>query len=141
MSKTITLALRAEDAEPILRQAAYNAAKYGAWCDFFTRKTVGIPAGERPQWTAKFLEAKRVVEAFGVEYEATTEPETMGLYYPYVGGKRINRGFFNEIVGGKPDYKNPLPQYRAEIHAEACRQACERVVRRWRQSLELAEAA
>lgn len=144
MPKTITLDLRPDDAEPILRDAAERAARFGAYCDHITRRTVEGPASGnyddcRKQWLARFLAAKRVVEAFGVEIEPTSEPETLTVYYSHIGGRRKLKNIggvrFNVVTGSKPDYKNPYPCYRRDVHAEACRQAASRVVRRWRETL------
>jgi hypothetical protein len=147
---TITLALSPEDAEPILREAAREAALYGAWCDYITRNTVSSPFGYEPSrvsfdearkgWLAKFLRGKRMVEAFGFEYEPTNESETMDVHFPMKNEKRKRHtipGFatFTHVSGGEPDYKNPQPAYRRAVHAEACRQAADRVVRRWRATL------
>jgi hypothetical protein len=66
-------------------------------------------AEEKKEWLARFLAAKRIVEAFGVEYEPTSEAETMTVHFPMKSQK-----------------------YRHGIHAEACRQAAKRVVRTWR---------
>lgn len=143
MAKTITLELRPEDAEPILRQAADDAAKFGAWVDYIDRRTYDSPKGRgetleeaKKRWRGKFLAAKRIVEAFGVDYEPTSEEEALGVYFHYVGGsrklKKIGGIAFNVVTGSRPDFSNPHPQYRKEIHAEACRQAADRVVRRWR---------
>lgn len=154
MSKTITLALRAEDAEPILRHAAKEAAEFGALLDYATRKTTGIRhrgMGEsyddaRRRWHQRFAKAKRMVEAFGVEYEPTSEGEALTVDYRYVGGKTKVKnipgiGPVGWTTGSQPDYDNPYPAFRGEIHTEACRAAADRVVRRWLASLELAKAA
>lgn len=148
--KTITLELRPEDAEPILRQAADDAAKYSALCDHITSKTWNAPgphplADAKKEWLARFLKAKRIVEAFGVEYEQTSEPETLTVHYDYIGGKRTimnlpTIGPVGVTRGSVPDYKNPRPAY-ASWHSEACRHAAERVVRRWRELISAAKAA
>lgn len=84
------------------------------------------------RWQAQFLSAKRIVEAFGVEYEQTSEQETLTLHFDYVGGKRVNRGMFVEVVGSEPDYSHPRPAYRSGVHSYACHAAAERVVRAWK---------
>lgn len=133
----ITITLDASDLEPILRKAAHEAALYGGWVDHVTRRTYNPPQDLKwqPEWKQKYLRAKRIVEAFGVEHEATSEQETLTVHYPHVGGKKINRGFFVEIVGSAPDYKNPIPEYWRGVHANACEAAADRVVRRWRESI------
>lgn len=139
---TINLALRATDAEPILREAARDAAKYSAYLDCITRQTGNSPkssgeslADARKDWQAKFLRAKRIVEAFGVEYEQTSEQETMTVDYPFVGGKTkvmdIAGVKFGMRSGSRPDYANPYPYYWSGVHAEACRHAAARTVRKW----------
>jgi len=149
---TITLALRAEDAEPILRLHAELAARYGAFCDHITRKTVERPNAYTPieearaEWLAKFLQAKRVVESFGLEYEPTSEAETLTVYVPdKVLKSRIVKGVagmsFRLIDKSVPDPKNARPKWRGGVHQEACRHAAERVVRRWRAALAQAAAA
>jgi hypothetical protein len=147
MRTTIMLELRPDDAEPYLREAAEEAAKLGAWVDYLTRKCGNLPCGfdvldeRKKEWRMKFLRAKRIVEAFGVEYEQTSEEETMTVDYPTVGTKykivnlgpplgRVRMG-----SGGSPDFKHPYPSYRSGVHAEACRQAALRVVRRWRETI------
>lgn len=145
MTSKVTLTLQADDAEPILRQAAREAAKYGALCDYITRRTYNPPSNPTPEtvkcWRDLFLAAKRKVEAFGVEYESTSEEETLTLHHPYVGGKRVPLGNtgFHQIVGSKPDYKHPVPCYRGEVHSNACNAAADRVVRAWRQIIEAGE--
>lgn len=134
----VTLELRADDAEPILRKAAYEAAKFGAWCDYITARTYnppGSPAQRKKEWLANFLRAKRIVETFGVEYEPTSEQETLTVGYRYVGGRAENIVGFTVIRGSKPDYSNPVPQYRGEVHSQACHAAADRVVRAWRRTL------
>lgn len=150
MRKTITLELRTEDAEPLLREAAERAAKYGAFLDNFTKRTYMVPRSgpiedAREVWKAKFLKAKRMVEAFGVEYEPTSEGETLTIYIP----DKVLKSHLVKIAGvtlrhidkSEPDFKNPLPCYRGGTHEEACRQAADRVVRRWRAMIEQAKAA
>jgi len=140
MAKTVQIALLADDAEPILRRAAEDAAKYGAWLDYITRKTWDAPGRGaesrekvRREWSNSFRHAKRVVEAFGIEYEPTSESETIAIHYPHmVGGRFENVAGFRMRTGGETDYKRPEAIYRRSVHAEACRQAAKRVVRRWR---------
>ena len=142
--KMVTLTLRAEDAEPILRQAADTAARYGAYLDHITRRTVGSPAlylsktsfdDFRKEWRAKFLAAKRIVEAFGVEHEPTSEAETLTVWIGMKNEKRrplkVAGLAMVEVSGGEHDYDNTRPEYRRDVHAQACRYAADRVVRRW----------
>ena len=143
MTDKVTLTLQVDDAEPILRSAAYDAAKYSALLDYITRKTYDAPDRPTPDvrelWTKRYLAAKRKVEAFGVDYEPTSEEETLTVHYPYVGGKtkrRVVGGLvFNEIVGSKQDFDHPQPAYRREGHSMACIAAAARVVRKWQASL------
>lgn len=151
--KTINITLRTDDAEQILRAAALDAARFSAWVDYVTPKTHEAPfasngqtrAEQKARWKERFLKAKRMVEAFGVEYEMTSEEETLTVTYRWIGGKAIRRTVgnlaFNEIVGSKPDYANPEPCYRRNVHEEACRAAADRVVRRWRAGLAQGRAA
>jgi len=143
-AKTITLDLLAEDAEPILREAAQLAARRSAQLDHITRQTVDAPytvptklEEARAAWRVEFLRAKRMVEAFGVEYEATSEAETMGVYIPDKVLKshlrKVGAFTFRHIDKSVPDPKNARPRYLRGIHYEACAQAADRVVRRWRQ--------
>lgn len=153
MATFIKLTLRSDDAEPILRKAAYEAARNGALSDHMTLKTHDAPTGfnesfihARARWLADFLSAKRIVEAFGVEYEQTSEPETLTVWHDYVGGKRKVRnlpgiGPVATVTGSQPDYRHPRPAYRREVHSHACHAAAERVVRAWRQSLAQAQMA
>jgi hypothetical protein len=137
----ITLELRAADAEPILREAAEHAAMYGAWCDHFTRRTVNAPFGSdnfddrKRLWQERFLRAKRIVAAFGIEYEQTSEEETLTVYVPdkVLKSHIVKAGgiAFRHIDKSVPDPKNAQPAYRKEVHREACRAAADRVVRRW----------
>ena len=81
-----------------------------------------------------------MVEAFGVEYEPTSQDETLTVDYRYVGGTTKVKNFpgigpVGWSTGSKPDYDHPYPSYRGEVHSEACRQAADRVVRRWRETL------
>lgn len=146
---TLSITLRTDDAEPILRQAAYDAAKFGALCDHMTAKTHDAPTGfsesvadARKRWSEQFLRAKRIVEAFGVEYEPTSEAETLTLWHDYVGGKtRKTEMGFRVTEGSQPDYKHPRPAYRREVHTHACHAAADRVVRAWRHSLQQQMAA
>lgn len=156
MAKTITLELRPEDAEPMLRQAADDAAKFGGWCDHITRRTVDMPWASamlgrddfdknKQEWQSRFLQAKRIVEAFGVEYEATSEQETLTTYIP----DKVLKSHLVKVAGmtwrhidkSMPDPKNARPRYAKAVHAEACKQAADRVVRRWREILMMARAA
>lgn len=144
MSNKIALMLLPDDAEPILRKNAYDAAKYGAFVDYITKKTYDAPnrpdAEQRKRWLSEFLAAKRIVEAFGIEYEQTSEQETLTLNFPYVGGKRKLKNVagmaFYEVTGSKPDYAHPQPSYRHEVHSAACIAAANRVVKAWRKTLE-----
>lgn len=144
--KNITLTIRADDAEPILLKAAEDAAKYGAWCDHITIRTYNAPrwrgmklADAKKEWMAKFLQAKRIVESFGIEYEQTSEPETLTIYIP----TKVLKSHIVEIAGLRmrhvdksvPDPKNAVPEYRSDVHAEACRQAAKRAVRKWKETL------
>ena len=143
MKKTVTIDLRVEDAEPILHEAAYEAAKFGAWLDHITRRTYNPPSAltteNRARWQAKFLRAKRIVESFGVDYEPTSEEETLTVYIPMKNETRKLKtvaGFqFTEVSGGEPDYAHPQPQYRRGVHEQACLEAAKRVVRAWRATL------
>lgn len=149
----INIMLRADDAEPILRVAAFDAARYGSLCDYITAKTYGAPwslsgqssAEQKAGWNARFLKAKRMVEAFGVEYEMVSEAETLTVHIPMKNQKRKPRVIagmtFNEVTGGEPDYKNPQPEYRRGVHEDACKAAADRVVRAWRELIRLGRAA
>lgn len=144
--KTITLELRSADAEPILRKAAFDAAKFGAFVDHFTRRMAYAPHGpgtfdeKRKEWQASFLAAKRMVEAFGLSHEQTSEEETLGVYIPdkvlksHV--KTVGAFAFRHIDKSVPDPKNAMPSYKSGIHSDACRAAAERVVRRWHVTLD-----
>lgn len=132
MNPIIMLAIHANDAEPILFEAAKDAARYSAWCDYLTGPHIGnLPCDyrkvpeRRKAWQQSFLRAKRIVEAFGVEYQQTSEAETLAIAY------RLKPGPIAHF-----DYNQPYPRYRGAQHAEACRQAAERVVRAWRALLE-----
>lgn len=146
--KTITLELKPDDAEPILRQAAFEAAKYSALCDYVTKRTYNSPwrSGQtfeetRKRWDELFRKAKRMVEAFGVEYQQTSEEETLTVAFDTAGGttKVVDLGGAVGKVGwrsgGELDFKHPKPSYRGGVHEEACRQAAERTVRTWRAGL------
>lgn len=147
MSNAIMLALRPEDAEPILREAAREAAEFGGLLDHVTRRVERKPYrghGEayevtRKNWQARFAKAKRMVEAFGVDVESTSEAETVTVDYPYEGGKRkpmdVAGVRFNYVTGSQPNYKKPYPVHWRGVHAEAAIQAADRVVRRWRQTI------
>lgn len=148
MTTKINLTLQADDAEPFLRESAKAAAKFGAWCDHIGSRTCGRPSwgdmslvDAKKEWMAKFLRAKRIVESFGVDYEQTSEEKTLTVGYRYVGGKTKivdlgpGLGKVRMNSGSQPDYKNPYPEYRRAVHEEACRQAADRVVRRWRAAL------
>jgi hypothetical protein len=143
--KNVTITLRVEDAEPILREAARNAAMYSSYIDYITNKTYHFSLNANPynkeRWQERFLSAKRLVEAFGMEYEQVSEGETLTVYIPDKVLKAKNRyiaglGTVREILKSKPDFKNPQPAYRGEVHGEACRQAADRVVRKWKLELE-----
>lgn len=154
MSKTITIELRLEDAEPILRHAAREAAEFGSLLDYVTRKTGNRRHqghGEsyedaRKRWHQRFVKGKRMVESFEVEYEQVSEGETLTVDYQWVGGTRKimkipGIGPVGVTSGSEPDYNHPFPSCRGEIHAEACRRAAERVVCRWRAALSYAKVA
>lgn len=150
--QTINLTISADDAEPILRAAAMDAARYGSWCDYITAKTYCAPWAsngrtrieQRADWNARFLKAKRMVEAFGVDYEMVGEAETLTVHIPMKNEKRKPRVIagmkFVEVSGGEPDFRNPQPCYRSDVHEEACKQAAARVVRAWRAGLDRAAA-
>ncbi|HZP68392.1 MAG TPA: hypothetical protein VFB29_00495 [Pseudolabrys sp.] len=150
----VTITLPADDAEPFLRRAAEDAAKFGAWCDYLGPKTRLAPSWggldyreAKAEWRERFLKAKRIVEAFGIEYEPTSEAETMTVDFDVIGGKvRLTPhipgvGRVGIRSGATLDYKHPRPAYRRAVHEEACRQAAIRVVRRWRAMIEEAIAA
>lgn len=143
----IALTLHADDVESFLRQAADDAARYSALVDHMTPRTYqspwrsGVPfEAQHKEWNARFLRAKRIVEAFGVEYEMTSEAETLTVHIPMKGQKRkmhtvAGLARFATLSGGVPDLKHPLPCYFGGVHAEACRQAADRTVRKWRAML------
>lgn len=151
--QTINLTLRADDAEPILRTAAFDAARYGSWCDYITGKTYSAPfstsgkttAAQKADWHLRFLKAKRMVEAFGVEYQMVSEAETLTVHIPMKNQKHKPRNIagmrFLEVVGGEPDYANPQPCFRGGVHEDACKAAADRVVRAWRELIRLGQAA
>ena len=141
MAKTVTITLPINIAEPMLRQAAFEAAEYGAWCDYFTPRTFMLPEALTPKnrqvWLERFLASKRLVEAFGVEYQPTSAEETLTVYIPMKNQKRkvtvVDGMRFPEIVSeGEPDYKHPVPNYWSGVHADACQAAADRVVRQWK---------
>lgn len=151
---TITLELRVEDAESILMKAARDAAEFGALLDHVNRKTGNVRhrgTGEsyddaRKRWHQRFVTAKRMVEAFGLDYEPTSEAEALTVDYRYIGGTtKIHKvhgiGSFGVTSGSQPDYDHPYPSMRGEIFTEACRYAAKRVVSRWREALEQKKAA
>jgi hypothetical protein len=142
----ITVTIPIEEAERVLRDAAKSAALYGAYVDYITRRTGCPPAwggpktfeDARKQWQARFLKAKATVECFGVEYEPTSEPETLtiGFENKPVRDKRgrqvVIAGLFRRV---ESDYTKPIPEYRRHVHECACSAAADRVVRRWRENL------
>jgi hypothetical protein len=142
--KTVTVTLTLDDAEPILLRAAEDAAKFGGWLDYVTRRTYNAPTGHgetldaaRKRWQPRYAAARRVVRAFGIDPEETSEEEALTITHPYKGGKRVpvNVGgliHYTRIEGSQPDYNDPMPCYRSDVHAEACRQAAKRTVRLWR---------
>ena len=142
-NKRVTVTLRIDDAEPFLRKAAFEAAKFGALCDYMTKRTANCVErgfGEsfddaRARWSERFRAAKRIVETFGVEYEQTSEQETLTVGYPLEGGKVKRVGGFDFVEGSKLNYNKPHPEYRREVHTHACYAAADRVVRKWRESV------
>jgi hypothetical protein len=150
--KKVTITLPADDLEPTLRKYAFEAARYSAWCDhiqpYRTYMGPGPGYGSRltaqevkAEWREKFLRGKRIVEAFGIEYEQTSEDETVYISYPHMKGEkreRVNVGglmAFTRVSGGTADFKKPEITFRGGVHEEACNQAAERVIRKWRASL------
>lgn len=143
---TVRLELMPEDAEPILRKAAYDAARYGAYVDHLTRRTHNPPSRNgrsfdecRAEYSDRFRRAKRIINAFGVEHEVTSEAETLTVEYPMKNQKKVARripgiGVVNEISGGTPDFKKPIPSYRRGVHEDACQAAADRVIRMFRMS-------
>lgn len=151
MSKqTVTITLSIDDVESFLRRNAIDAAKYSAYCDYFSKRTYNMPTWGglrfddlRKEWNERFLRAKRIVESFGVEYEMTSEEETLTISYPYWINETVkirdlgpSLGKVRMRSGGEPNYKRPLPTYRGGVHDEACKAAADRVVRRWRAMLQ-----
>jgi len=134
MAKTFQIGpMPVDDLEPILRKAAYDAAMNSALVDHITPRTWHAPTWTNPkafrgcqaEWQGRFLRAKRLVEAFGVEYEPTSEEETLTVWWRHKKQGAVGNEW-------NPDYDNPEPSYRGVVHAEACRAAADRVVRRWR---------
>jgi hypothetical protein len=151
--KTITIELRPEDAEPILRQAAYEAALYGGRWDYINRRTYNYPGSGsledlRAGWKERFLKGKRMVEAFGIEYEQTSEEEAMTISYPYTKNEKVKivnlgppLGSVRVRSGGETDWKKPTPTYRGGVHETAAHAAADRVVQKWKAAMaELTEA-
>lgn len=141
--KMITIELRQDDAEPILREAARKAALNGGRWLYITRKTCGAPTtsagfdADSEGWHREYLAAERMVEAFGVEAEVTSEAETMTITFQMKNQKQTvvrvpGIGPVAWRSGGEMDYKRPLPSYRGGIHQSAAEAAADRVVRRWR---------
>jgi len=133
----VTITLHVDDAEALLREAAYEAAKFGALCDYATRRTSTVPRKFKEsldhamaRWRKRFIRGKRVVEAFGLKYERTSEEETMTMHAAlklgYASGIADKRGLPASA------YQKPRQQYRGSIHDE---QAAERVVKMWRSKL------
>lgn len=146
MKKTVTIELPVEEAESILRSHAGIAARFGAYLDYITRRTYQMPGPEytafddrRKIWNEKYLGSLRVVRAFGIEPERTSEEETLTVHIPMKNEKRKLRVIagmqFNEVSGGEPDYKHPIPEHRVRVHLEACIAAAERTVRKWKETL------
>lgn len=141
--KEVTVKLPIDYAEKVLRDAAYKAAYFGSLLDYMTRRTKQRPGPGytldegRIAWKEGYLSAKRVVQAFGVEYEPVSEQETLTVTYEYKGGKTkrvMIAGLlkFNHTEGGRLDYDNPIPCYRGEVHREACEHAAASVVKSWK---------
>lgn len=150
--KTITIELRPEDAEPILRRAAFDAAFYEARWLYITKRTVNAPSRlpghfdeQSKDWHRKALISQRVVEAFGIEHEPTSEGETLTVHWPEKVIKSkietVGRLRFRRILESKPDPKNAMPEYRRGVHEEACHQAADRVVRKWRAKIDSEQVA
>lgn len=150
---TITIELRTEDAEPILREAALEAARFGSLIDHVTRRTYNVRHqghGEsledaKARWRQRFLKGKRMVEAFGVDYEMVSEGETLSVHWPDKVLKSTivtvgNLMRYRRIDKSVPDPKRAMPECRGEIHEQACKAAAERTVRRWRETLTAAAA-
>lgn len=147
MSSTVTVALQADDIEPWLRQAADDAARYSSLADHIGRATYHAPLGHgesyedaRARWQRAFLKARRIVQAFGVDYEPVSEEETLTITFDEIGGRtKVMRlpglGPVGWRTGGRPDYRHPRPCYRGGVHHAACNAAADRVIRRWRAGL------
>lgn len=123
--KEVTITLDRRDAERILLEAATEAAKWGGYLDHVTRKTIlrafGTYDTHRPLWRERFVAAKRVVEAFGVEVEPISEAEMIGRHEhpkPGTGTTYVPSGIFSPIISG---YVN-----------DASAAAGRRVVARWK---------
>ncbi len=151
---TVTITLRRDDAAPILREAANDAAHYGAMLDYVTRRTVDVSgrtyAGQihwytgkrtvdnfdelRKEWRDKWLRAKRIVEAFGVEPSGVSEEEAIGIQYGWLktGAKHPRENRKVRAGEGVQNYDEQWPKLRGSIFHEACRQAAERTVRAWK---------
>jgi hypothetical protein len=137
---TVNLTLRVEDAEPILWKAAYEAALYGARVDYVPRNCYDSPFSSfsksydecKREANEHFLRAKRIVEAFGVGHEPTSEAETLTIAFP------PKKGTGSTYV---PNHKRPTPDYRGAVHVEACKAAADRVIRSWKQTLDEGRAA
>lgn len=125
-AKTVTITIGIADSVPIVREAAFQAARCGALLDHVTRKTHESPASAgaydsyREQWREKFLRHKRICEAFGVEHETTSEQETLTVTFAYLPGRVA-----------KQDFSKPYPTYWRDVHIQACHAAAERVVRKF----------
>jgi hypothetical protein len=144
--QVVTVTIPVDDAERVLREAAKKAAQYGALVDYVTRRTGGsVPwcghrmrfEDARAEWKRRFLKAKATVECFGVEYEPTSEGETLtvGFEHKTKAMRNIAGMTFREV---EDDFTKPRPEYRGGVHDAACEAAAERVVRQW---LELNKAA
>lgn len=115
----VQISLRKEDAAYVLHGAAFDAAKYGALCDYMASNVSDIPSDAlmlgaslvevKKEWTGRFLRAKRITEAFGVDYAPVTEDATVSpLSKPAPGMK-------------------PRRCYREREHLAACEAAATRV--------------
>lgn len=140
---SIHLTLRVEDAEPILRQAAFDAAKFGGYLDNVPRRIWNSPARgskyeeSRAEWRGKYLAAKRIVEAFGVEVELA-DGDFVGTHYPHTkGGKReildVGGLKFAMMKGAKTDHSRPEKQWLGVRFQEAAEAAQGRAVAKWRE--------
>src|SRR5690606_4802745 len=128
--------------ESVLREAAYKAALYGALTDYITRRTGNRPSWNgaktfeeaRAAWRRQFARAKALVECFGVDYEPTSEAETLTIDYgskPILdkkGREVIVAGLFRRV---ETDFDQRFPAYRRHVHEAACEAAALRVVRAW----------